>query len=219
MENVFEVKPRETLGTKAAAKNRSNGDVPGVIYGKENTSTHFLISERMLQEGLRNHEKLVKIQVGKDKPLDALIHGIQYEPVSGDVLHCDLHIVKLDEQIEVSVSLELLGVEISPGAAAGGTVEMVLHELPVSYLPHNIPEQLTIDASKMEVGETKLVSDIETGEGITILTEADSIVAVVHEPVDLEAETDVEESLKGLEAEPTVLTQKEDTDENEGAGE
>ncbi len=219
MEHVLEVKNRETTGTKASARVRADGEIPGVLYGKDNENTHFLISERTLQEVLRHHEKLVKVKVEKGKPIDALIHAIQYEPVSGDILHCDLHIIKLDEEIEVSVPLELFGAELAPGASSGGTVEMILHDVTVSCLPNKIPEQITIDASSMEIGDSKTVADIDAGEGVKILTDSEEIVVVVHEPVDIEAETDVEESLKALDEEPTVQKQKDDSAEGESGSE
>jgi len=217
MEHVLEVVTRETKGSRSSQKSRNEGNIPGVLYGKALENKHFLIEEQKLMEILRHHEKLVSLKIGKDKPVDALIHEVDYEPVSGKVLHLDLHQVKLDEKIEISVPVEMIGSDISPGVVKGGTVDLILHTVTVSCFPNVIPEQLVVDVSEMDIGDSKYVKDLDLIEGIEVVSDAEEVLITMNAPVDIEAETDIEESLKELEEEPTVLKQKEEPEEGESS--
>lgn len=210
METVLKGYKRDRRGTKACKKLRKEGKIPAVLYGKDIDTVHMSVDRMEIERLLRQQERLLSLSVGKDKAVPALVQDIQYEPIRGDILHLDFLMVNLDEKIEVDVAVELVGAELTPGVQEGGNLETVLHDVSVLCLPDQIPEALTLDVSKMNIGDTKTVADLELPEGIEVNTEADEIVAAVHEPVDVEAATDIEESLQEIEtAEPTVQKQKE----------
>jgi large subunit ribosomal protein L25 len=210
MENVLTGYPREKLGTDASENLRKQEKIPAVLYGKGVENVHFYIEKAELQKALRLHEKLLNIKIGKKEAIPTLIQEIQYEPVGGDMLHIDFHVVKLDEAIEVDVSIETIGSELSPGIQEGGNLEIHLHEITVSCFPDRIPEKMTIDVSGMVIGDSKTVGDLEVIEGVEIISDSEEVILSITQPIDVEAETDIEESLQELEgAEPTVQKQKE----------
>jgi len=210
MDTVLKGYERKETGTRASQKLRNEEKIPAVLYGKDTKNTNFYIEKQEVEKLLRRQERLLNLSIGKGDPVPTLIQDIQYEPIKGDMLHIDFLKVSLDEKIEVDVPVELRGSELSPGVQEGGNLETVLHEITVLCFPDRIPESLSLDVSGMGIGEVKTVSELEQVEEVEILTDAEEIVASVHEPVDVEAATDLEESLQEIEAgEPTVQKQKE----------
>ena len=90
----------------------------------------------------------------------------QRDPVRGDLVHLDLHEVKLDEKIEADVTIELIGAEDAPGVKEGGVLEHVTHEITISALPTAIPESIPADVSGMVIGDTLQLSALVAPEGV-----------------------------------------------------
>ncbi len=214
MEEIIEVKSREKLGTRATIELRKAGSVPAVLYGKGIPSVHFSVDRKLAEEIMRHTEKLLKVKVGKAEAVPALIQDVQLNAISGEIIHFDALVVRLDEKVEMSVTVEIFGADVSPGIQEGGALEINVHEVMVSCFPDRIPEKLEIDASQMVIGDIKHVSDLVMPEGVELLGDLEENLILISEPVEIEAATDIEASLEELEgAEPTVQKQKEDEGE------
>lgn len=210
MEFILSGKLRDKVGSRHAVKSRKNGQIPAVLYGRAIENLHFSVNRRKLDELLRHHEKFLQIKIGDMKPVNVIIQDIQYDAISGEVLHLDVRSVKLDEKISADVSLKIIGSELAPGVQEGGNLEIIIHELTVSCFPDKIPESIEIDVSEMKMDETKTGKDIEPIEGVEVVIDADEILVHMVKAIDVEAETDIEQSLQEIEeSEPTVQKQKE----------
>ena len=84
----------------------------------------------------------------------------------GGVTHVDLQEVRLDQTIQASVSVQLLGGEDAPGVREGGVLSQPLREVTVEALPLEVPEHLDLDVSGMEIGGTLRISDLAAPEGV-----------------------------------------------------
>ncbi|MFH1709410.1 MAG: 50S ribosomal protein L25 [Planctomycetota bacterium] len=214
----LDAQKRGAVGSHASTAERTGGRVPGVLYGRGFANLHFTLDRRKLDDVLRHQAKLVQIAIAGVEPVHALIQDLQHDVITHAVLHIDARVVRLDEKIEVRVPVEPMGIEMTPGVAEGGSLELHLHELLVSCFPHEIPDRITIDVSDLKIGDVKRVSAAVVPAGVTIVTAGDEVLVSVVQPVDVAAETNVEASLKELEgAEPTVLTAKPDEEGAEGA--
>src|SRR5208283_5138593 len=83
----------------------------------------------------------------------ALVQEIQHHPLSGKVLHVDFHEVAENEKVTIFVPVETTG-EPAGVKTGGGTLEHVLHKLKVRALPKDLPEQLTLDVTALEIGKS-----------------------------------------------------------------
>ena len=70
------------------------------------------------------------------------------------VTHLDCLEVRLDEEIQAEVAIELEGADNAPGVREGGVLEHVTREVTVEALPTAIPEQIVVDVSAMEINDT-----------------------------------------------------------------
>lgn len=107
----------------------------------------------------------------------------------------------MDEKIVVTVPLVLVG--DAPGVKAGGVLQQLLREIEVQCLPLDIPENIEVDISGLEIGSSISVSDIETGDKLEVVTAPEEVIATVTVPADITEE----ETGEGEEesAEPEVI--------------
>ena len=117
-------------------------------------------------------------------------------PVRGSLQHLDLQEVKLDEEIQAEVAIELEGAETAPGVKGGGVLEHVTREITVEALPAEIPEQIIADVSAMEIDKTLQLSAPAVPEGVKLVADdpEEVTIATLSPPrVEEEPEPAVEE--------------------------
>ena len=94
------------------------------------------------------------------KAVPVVVKEQQLHPVRGSLEHIDLQEVKLDEEIQAEVAIELEGAEDAPGVKEGGVLEHVTREITVEALPTEIPERIVADVSAMEINDTLQLSAV-----------------------------------------------------------
>src|SRR5215216_5060627 len=197
------VEERAERGSREARRLRRAGLVPGVLYGgSDGDSVSF------------------KVDGGKARPV--IVKEQQFHPVREELLHIDLLEVRLDEKIQSPVSVELTGVEESPGVKEGGVLEHVTRELNIEALPTDIPDNIAVDVSSMEVAATMHLSEIVAPAGVTFLDDLEeTIIATVVVPTEIEEpEIEEETELVGEEGElPEGEEAPGEGEEAEAAGE
>lgn len=160
---------------------RRQGRVPAVLYGKglDNLFIHLdeIQVQRCLQEGGRNALLNLKVE---GKPYRAMIREVQRDSIKGKIIHVDFITVRLDEPIDTEVSIELEG---EPrGVKDGGVLQVQLRSAAIRCLPNEIPSELVVDVSEMEIGDTVTLSALKLPEGVELLSDADELIASVLPP-------------------------------------
>jgi len=183
---VLQAQSRTPDGKGAARKLRASGLVPGVAYGHGVDAQSLLVDEKTLRDVLRHHHGsnvLLDLKVDGESPgnLAAIIKAMQVDPLSEEVLAVDFQWVSLEEPVTVSVIVQLRGT--ARGAVEGGSVEQVLHEVELTCLPLQIPEELMLDISAMQIHDVLHVSDLTVPEGVEILTGTDEPIVTVRPPI------------------------------------
>jgi large subunit ribosomal protein L25 len=117
---------------------------------------------------------------------------IQRDPLRGDLLHADFLQVVLTEEIETEVRIVLVGE--APGVQEGGILQHMLRSVTVSCLPTNMPDRLEADISGLNMGDQVTVGDLEAPEGVQIVSEPNSVIALVVAPM-AEEEEELEEAI------------------------
>jgi len=177
---------------------RASGRIPAVIYGR-NAAPQSLDVDAKELGGIFHHSAsenlLVDLTVkddAKGKRL-ALVQEVQHHPLTGNVLHVDFHEVAENEKVTISIPVETTGEAVGV-KIGGGVLEHVLFKLKVRALPKDLPEQVVLDVSGLEVDRAIHIGDIPAVSGVEILGNKDVVVvacapakAEISEPTAAEA--------------------------------
>jgi large subunit ribosomal protein L25 len=208
------------LGSRNARRLRKQGLVPGVLYGKGNTRA-ILVAERDLRNALTGDSGLhaiVDVLIDDQKtPHHAVLKDYQQHPIRGTLTHVDFHEVRLDQPIQATVSVQLMGE--APGSKVGGVIQQVTREIRVEALPALIPEHIEADLSGVDVGDLLRLGDVPTIEGVTFLDDPhETVLATCSLPRGL-AEAEEAEEVEGEEAEGEEAGEGAEAPAGEAAGE
>ena len=202
--------PRTEAGRNAVKKIKQAGLVPAVIYGAKDPARNIQIVERELSRLLghaASESVLVEVNIqdgGSATTRTALIQEVQHHPVSGAVLHLDLHVVAMDEVMTAEVTVETTG-EAEGVKTGGGVLEVILRNLEIQCLPGDLPEAITVDVSKLNIGDSIHVKDLSLPRGVTVLNDAELSVVSVAPPTVVEEATP---STLAEGAQPEVIDEK-----------
>jgi large subunit ribosomal protein L25 len=200
---MLEVASREVDGSRAVRRLRRTGQVPGVVYGGGEDPASFAVDARTLRQALQQRGAVLELVLDGGKSQPVVVKDYQHHPVRGELVHIDLLRVRLDQAIQTTVSLELEGVDDSPGVKEGGVMEHITRELHVEALPNDIPDVIRFDVSGMELNETATLESVTIPAGVTLLDDpAETVIATVAVPrVVEEEEIETETELVGEEGE------------------
>jgi len=191
----------DQVGSRRVRRLRRGGLIPGVLYGKGH-SRAIVVGERELRSALTGpsglHAILDVVIEGQTTPHHAVLKEYQQHPIRGTLTHVDFHEVRLDQPIQATVNIQLVGE--SPGAKQGGVVQQVTREIRVEALPTAIPEHIEVDMAPLEVGEILRVVDLPAFEGVTYLDDPETVLANCSMPRGI-AELEAEEAAEGEEGE------------------
>ena len=182
------VRERTKLGSAETRRLRKQGLIPGVLYGRGKTPHAICVPERELRAALTGeaglHAILDVVLEGQSSTHPSVLKEYQQDVVRGGITHIDLHEVRLDQPIQSTVALHLVGE--AAGATEGGVLTQALNELQVEALPMQMPSVVEFDVSGLGVGDSIRVGDLTAPEGATILDDPESVVASVTLPTRVE---------------------------------
>ena len=210
--------PRSQVQRAEVTKLRAAGRVPATIYGRQAAPQNLeVVSEEIAN--LLNHSAsenlLVDLTVEKDARSMrlALVQDVQHHPLSGKVIHVDFHEVAENELVTIFVPVETTG-EPAGVKNGGGTLEHILHKLKVRCLPRDLPEQITLDVTALEIGKSIHLGEIVAPNGVQILGEKTRTVVAVAAP---RAEEEVAATAAATAAGDVEMTKEKKEDGTEGA--
>ena len=209
---ILETEIRERTGTGFARKLRREGCVPAVLYGLKQETLHLQVKEKDFELVLRSggENAVIDLKVtGSGDSTFAVIKDRQFDPVWGKLLHIDFYRVSMTEKLSAEVPVVTVGE--SAGEKAGGTVEHILREVTVECLPDRIPENIEVDVTALEIGNSIHARDLSVQEGVEIITEPDRVVISVIAPRVVEEEVVAEEAV-----EPELVGEKKEAGEEAG---
>lgn len=188
---------RTHVGKKDANNLRREGRVPAVLYGGKE-QTHFHIDAIQMSKLFINPEIFqITLEIA-GKKTDAIIKDVQQHPVSDKITHVDF--LELDEKKEVRVNIPIRLTGTAPGVVNGGRLQQVFRRLRVIALPGQLPAELYLDISKLKIGDSIRVGDLDFPE-LTFLHDPKSVVVAVKTARTVVLEEDLEEDEEGEEGE------------------
>jgi large subunit ribosomal protein L25 len=176
---------RANLGKANARELRKEALVPAVIYGgKEHV--HCVIPMIMFKKLVYTPEVYeVELNIEGDI-FRCILQDIQFHPVNEIILHADF--LELDDNKPVKLEVPLRLVGSAPGVQRGGKLFQKIERVKVKALPKNLPSQVTVDISGLDLGKSVRISDAKA-EGFEILTNPAVTVATVTVPRELKGKT------------------------------
>jgi large subunit ribosomal protein L25 len=185
----LQVKERESRGSADARRLRREGFIPGVLYGSGKQPHAICIPERELRRVLTGagglHAILDVVLEGQKTTHASILKDYQQDPIRGHISHVDLQEVRLDQPIQASVTVQLIGEPV--GTKEGGVLSQVQREINVEALPMEIPEHIDLDVSAMAIGDSLRVADLAPIDGVTYLDDPEeTVLATVGMPTRVE---------------------------------
>jgi len=185
---------RTEQGTGASRRLRNAGQTPGIIYGGDAAPISIKLDHNALFHALKKevfHSSILDMEV-EGKAEKVLLRDFQMHAYKPLVLHVDFQRVDANQKIHVKVPLHFVNAEVSPAVKlAGGIISHVMTDVDVSCLPAQLPEFITVDLSKLDVGHSIHISDLALPEGVTAVAHGDDqTVATASVPAGHQAPTD-----------------------------
>jgi large subunit ribosomal protein L25 len=166
---------RAGVGKKDAKAVRDAGQVPCVLYGR-GTQTHFSVKDIAVEKLVFNPDVFqVELDIDGKKSM-AIIQELQQNPVTDKVIHIDF--LELDDTKPVKIALPVRLTGASRGVMAGGKLLQVYRRLKVIALPKDLPEAIVVDITKLRIGQSVRVGDLET-EGMKFVDAKSAVVVSV----------------------------------------
>ena len=214
--NSLKAQTRNSTGKGTGRSLRRDGRIPAVLYGSGIESISLSISLydiELLFKKINYAQALLNLEIEGEKPFEktVMIKEIQTDPLSQNFLHMDFYEVDMKRKLTVTVPIVTTG--ISKGVEAGGVLQIIRRELDVNCLPTEIPEQITIDITDLDIGDSIHVKEIEIDGDVEIPFESNFTIMTVVVPKVVEEE--VEEEEEGEEGEGLEEGAEEATEESE----
>lgn len=198
--------PRKVAGSRAAARLRRAGKLPAIVYGHKLDPLPVALDCSDVESHLRRGTHVVNLDL-QGQVQACLFKDAQYDYLGSKLVHVDLTRVSLTERVKVRVPLELRGQP--KGLSEGGVLHQELVELEVECPAVQIPENIRVDVSGLELHQVLYVKDVKLEAGLKVLSDSESVVAMVREPsakAEAAPEAAPTEAAAAAAAEPEVIT-------------
>ncbi|GLQ08594.1 50S ribosomal protein L25 [Devosia yakushimensis] len=202
---VLKAQAREGVGKGAARELRRQGLVPAVIYGDKKPPVTISIAYKDAMKsiyagGFLSH--VIELDVDGTKH-QVIPRDYQLDPVKDFAMHVDFLRIGKGAKLNVQVHVNFINEELSPGLKRGGTLNIVHHTLDLTVDAANIPEEVVVDLTGLDIGDAVHISNIKLPAGATDHShEADVTIATIVAPSALKSSEGGEAEASEGEEEP-----------------
>jgi large subunit ribosomal protein L25 len=176
---TLKTEPRAESGSRAAAKLRKQGLVPGIVYGHKQANVQVAVSAEALDRAIRvQHARVLELEID-GKAETVLIREVQWDYLGKQMVHVDFERKSRSEKVKVSVPVELRN---APKATGGGVLDQPLHTLHVECPLGSIPEAVRIDLTNLTLGSPIHVKELTLPEGVKVLDPPEAVVVQLKLP-------------------------------------
>lgn len=169
-----------STGSAHSRRLRREDRIPGVVYGLDMEPLSVSVARRDLRlalSGGAGSNTILDLTIdGEVYP--AIVKEMQRHPVRRTVQHVDFLQIDLSREITVSVPVRMEG-EAKAVLNEGGLVDLRRNELEISTTPSNIPDEIVLDITDMDMDSTITIGDIPVPEGARVLGEPEWVVVTV----------------------------------------
>jgi len=202
---IINAESRQEVGKKISKNLRREGKIPAIIYGGQKESIPISISVDDIKKVLKSEKgENTLLRIKRDKMnVDALLHEIQWDYLSDNIIHVDLLRIDLDKPVNVSVPVVITGEPIGV-KVEDGTFDFMTREVKVRCLVNLIPKEYILDVSELHSGSSIKVKDLDFDEKITVVSEPQIVICAVSSKGASDVEEEVEEGEEAAAVEPAA---------------
>ena len=206
---------RDSFGKNEMRRLRRTGRIPGIVYGAGEESLPVSVDHQEtahLLQVITVENTVIDLSItgSVNKSHQILIREVQRHPYRPEIRHLDFFCLAKGRSVHVEVPIVLHGTSIGV-RNQGGIVQHVLRELEILVLPSEIPEQVVVDITDLEIGDSIHVEDLDVGDFEVLTDPKNSVVSVIPPTV-------IKEPTVELEAEEEELVEGEEPEEPEVIG-
>jgi large subunit ribosomal protein L25 len=163
---------------------RKNGMIPGIYYHRGSDNLQIAVKSMSLINLAKSvTTQIINLTLPDSKQYKSILKDVQYDPVTDIPVHFDLLGIKEDEVILVEVPVILEGTAI--GQRDGGMIQLMLRKIKVECLPKDIPDDVLIDITNLNIGDSVHVRDLKL-ENVQIHENTDAgIVSIIPPTVEV----------------------------------
>ncbi|MFK7884149.1 MAG: 50S ribosomal protein L25 [Phycisphaerales bacterium] len=200
-------KNRERVGSRYAKRVRESGGLPAVVYGHKQDPQPVTLDFRDAVSHIKKGEKVFSMDI-EGKAEYVLLKDIGYDYLGTNIIHVDFARVDLNERVDTSASLKFVGDAV--GLKKAGAIMMHPNsELALNCQVTNLPDEIEVDVSGMDVGDMIKAGDITLPKStMVLLTDPDTVVAQI--TVMVEEDDSAEASTVEGGAAPDVIGEKKE---------
>ena len=165
-------------GNKAAVKAvRRAGQVPCNIYGLGIENILFTIDAQDLKTITHTpNSYIIDLELNNGTKMYAVLHEVQYHPVTDEALHVDFLTVSNDKPVTIEVPVKVVG--HSEGVKMGGKLLVSSRKLRISAMMDKLPDILEVDSTPLKIGKQIVAGDLNY-DGVTIVSPKATIICSV----------------------------------------
>ena len=182
---VLSAETRDRGGKGASRELRRNGRVPAVVYGGKEEPLMIHVEEKLLMKQLMTGHfmnSVVMIEVD-GKQVRTLPKDVAFHPVKDRPIHADFLRITKDAKVTVAVPVVFINEEASPGLKRGGVLNIVRHELELICDADKMPDDIQIDVTGFDVGDSIHISSVTLPNGSeSAITDRDFTIATIVAP-------------------------------------
>jgi large subunit ribosomal protein L25 len=183
---------RDRAGKGASRAQRREGRVPAVVYGNKESALPIHVEEKRLVKLLQSgHFMNSVIEIELDGKMHrTLPRDVQFHPVSDRPIHVDFLRVTGDSLVTVNVPVRFENEHASPGLKRGGVLNIVRHEVELKCPADSIPDDVVVDVTGFDVGDSIHISVVKLAKGVTTVIDRDFTIATIVAPSGLKSQED-----------------------------
>ena len=200
--NILKATKRTSASTGQINKLRSEGFIPGVLYGGKKNNLNISLKKLHLQKIINTETFMSKVY---DLDIDgnsekALARDVAYDPVSDEPIHIDFMRITKGSRLTLEIPVKFINSDKSPGLKKGAVLNIVRRKVELKCPAENIPDEIVVDLEGTEINRSLKISSVKLPENVSpTITDRDFVIATV--------------------AAPTILVEPEKTEEVATEGE
>lgn len=202
--HTLHAEKREKVGSRYSQRLRAAGKLPAVIYGHKEEPVSIALDAKETITHITKGEKLFALELD-GKTEHVLLKDLGYDYLGTNIIHADLSRVDLNERVDTRASVRIIGEPVGL-RTAGAVLTNPTHEIELNCLVTNLPEEIEVDVSHLDAGDSVIASDVKLPlDTMKLLTDPDTVIARV--VIVAEVESDEEAEVDGA-AQPELVDSK-----------
>ena len=183
-EDILLAQERKAEGSNAARRMRHKGILPGIVNNERGDSQPVQLNLHDFEQRLRHHKGenlILDLRIEGQAPTKVLLKDMQHHPVTDELIHVDFVEISMTKKMRVRIQVKLTGEPVGV-SQTGGILEHLLREIEVECLPLDLLDEIEIDVSNLNVGDSLSVKDLTIDPKLTVLTADDIAVVSISAP-------------------------------------